>query len=159
MKRRLFTRFVSGFVSFILLIGTVFNCTTIAWAFDYGKDYNRESAKATYDRTTYFDHVDIRVVGDLTLDGTTQKVTIQNVELKVVEPEQATLNDNPTTPEQNEPVIPNEKTSEAESDDSNILDTEEINPPTGNDPRVPIFVVLLAIGSVVVGAIAAIKRK
>ena len=51
--------------------------------------YSQDAAKRTYDNTTYFDHVDIRVKGNLTLtDSTTHVITIRNAELKVVDPAQ-----------------------------------------------------------------------
>ena len=66
----------------ILMIVSVFASGTTAYA-DKGKEWTMEEAKKVYERTTYFDHIDIRVAGNLTIDGVDTPITVSYPRVEV----------------------------------------------------------------------------
>ena len=66
----------------ILMIVSVFASGTTAYA-DKGKEWTMEEAKKVYERTTNFDHIDIRVAGNLTIDGVDTPITVSYPRVEV----------------------------------------------------------------------------
>ena len=66
----------------ILMIVSVFASGTTAYA-DKGKEWTMEEAKKVYERKTYFDHIDIRVAGNLTIDGVDTPITVSYPRVEV----------------------------------------------------------------------------
>ncbi|MDY4488403.1 MAG: SpaA isopeptide-forming pilin-related protein [Candidatus Limivicinus sp.] len=66
----------------ILMIVSVFASGTTAYA-DKGKEWTMEEAKKVYERTTNFDHIDIRVAGNLTIDGVATPITVSYPRVEV----------------------------------------------------------------------------
>lgn len=66
----------------IVMIVSFFATGATAYA-DKGKEWTMEEAKKVYERTTYFDHIDIRVAGNLTIDGVDTPITVSYPRVEV----------------------------------------------------------------------------
>ena len=74
-------RVLSALLS-ILMIVSVFASGATAYA-DKGKEWTMEDAKKVYEDTTYFNHIDIRVAGNLTIDGVATPITVSYPRVEV----------------------------------------------------------------------------